>query len=111
MVEQQYTHMYVKSYGEAYSMEIFMSSTTAQMNHIHCLTSPKSQNGMFHFVQVNAVNISGTSDLPSTFTNNTGSVVLVKNTCLYLFGNIHFNGNYGNNGAAISLYQESTYFS
>ena len=81
VVEQQY---YVKSYGKAYSMETCISSNTAQMNCIYCLTSLKSQLGTFHLVQVTIVHISGTSDFPRTFPDNTGLVAVVENPDLYL---------------------------
>ena len=106
------TAVYANSYEEAHTMEIFIISITAQMNSIYCLTALKFQIGIFTFVQVTIVHIIGTSNFPSTFTNNTRPVVVAVNSDPYLFGNIYFNENYGNNGAAtcISLYQESSLY-
>ena len=101
------TAVYAKSYGQAYTMEIFMSSITAQMNSIYCLITRKYQTEIFQLNQINFVYIIGTNDFPSTFTNNTESVIIATGSNIYLFGHLQFMGNYGNNGAAISLYKES----
>ena len=84
-----------------------MSSIAANHNQFNFMTLQKSSGAIFHFVLISFVCMIGTSDFPSTFTNNTGSVVVLKDTDLYLFGNIQFSRNYGNNGAAISIFESS----
>ena len=91
-------------------MEISMNSITALFNLFSYQQSTNFQGGIFHFVHIKTVCINGTGDFPSTFTRNTGSVVVAVSSDIYLDGNVQFIGNYGSNGAAISLYQESSLY-
>ena len=88
----------VVAYGNTFQEAIFIGSDTIESS------------AVFVFFQINNLTITGKHDRGSKFYNNTPGVVLASGGNVFLRGHVTFEDNFGFNGGALSLYDNSLLF-
>ena len=88
-------------------LQIIMTNITALNNAPLDTMTPIAKAGMFTFVNIKSVNVTGSNN---SFCHNFGSVFEVINTAIFLSGTMYFNENTGEKGSAIKLHGNSVLY-